>query len=601
MLGLSKKIIQPLTSLTLLTLMTVTCPSAGMAQLPATKVADPVNRDTKRAQPEVAYSLGSGDRIRIDILQVPQYSGEHEVLVNGSLNLPQVGSVSVQGMTLKQAAEKIAAQYESARILRKPRVTVSLVTPRPLKIGIAGEVNRPGSYTMTLEGSQFPTLTRALEIAGGITQAADLRNAQVRRPQRSGSEQVLNVDLWQLLQTGDLRNDITLRDGDTIFIPTTTNIHLAEGRQLAAASFSVDRVQPINIAILGEVREPGTHTVTGEGGPGGLPTVTQAIEVAGGIKPLADISRIQIRRSTKTGSEQTIEVDLMELLQAADLQQDLILQDGDAIFIPTATDINLAEISQLRTASFAPDETQPLNVAIIGEVFRPGPHTVTGSARTGEAGIPGATNDAGSLPTVTRAIQVAGGIKPLADIRQIQIRRFTSTGSEKTIEIDLWKLLQAGDLSQDIVLQEGDTIFVPTATELDLAEATQIAAASFSPDTIRVNVVGEIKNPGIIEIPPNTPLNQALLAAGGFTNRSNSGSAELIRLNPNGTVSRQKVSLNFNQGVNEKTNPPLRNNDVLIVGRNAGASISDTLGTILSPLGSFLSIFTIPDRVIRSF
>lgn len=601
MLGSSKKIIQPLTSITLLTLMTVTCPSAGMAQLPATKVADPVSRDTKRAQPEVAYSLGSGDRIRIDILQVPQYSGEHEVLVNGSLNLPQVGSVSVQGMTLKQAAEKIATQYESARILRKPRVTVSLVTPRPLKIGIAGEVNRPGSYTMTLEGSQFPTLTRALEIAGGITQAADLRNAQVRRPQRSGSEQVLNVDLWQLLQTGDLRNDITLRDGDTIFIPTTTNIHLAEGRQLAAASFSVDRVQPINIAVLGEVREPGTHTVTAEGGPGGLPTVTQAIEVAGGIKPLADISRIQIRRSTKTGSEQTIEVDLMELLQTADLQQDLILQDGDAIFIPTATNINLAEISQLRTASFAPDETQPLNVAVIGEVFRPGPHTVTGSARTGEAGIPGATSDAGNLPTVTKAIQVAGGIKPLADIRQIQIRRFTSTGSEKTIEIDLWKLLQAGDLSQDLVLQEGDTIFVPTATELNLAEATQIAAASFSPDTIRVNVVGEIKNPGVIEVPPNTPLNQALLAAGGFTNRSNSGSAELIRLNPNGTVSRQEVSLNFDQGVNEKTNPPLRNNDVVIVGRNAGASISDTLGTILSPLGSFLSIFTFPVRVIRSF
>ena len=596
-----KIIIAPLPLFTLLTLITIAYPSTVKAQLPDINITDSGRLAPNRCQEEEAYTLGAGDRIRIEILKVPQYSGEYEILIDGSLNLPLAGRVLVEGMTLEQGAIAIANQYESARILRRPRVTVSLITPRPLRIGIAGEVNRPGSYTITRESSQFPTITRALEIAGGITQAADLRQAQVRRPQRFGSDKIINVDLWQLLQTGNLRNDLTLRDGDTIFIPTSPQINPAEARQVAAASFAVDTAKPLNIAVLGEIRRPGPYSVTGKGGPGGLPTVTQAIEVAGGIQPLADIRRIQIRRLTKTGLEQTIEVNLWQLLQTADLQQDLILQDGDTIFIPTVEDVNLAEISQLRTVSFAPDQTQPLNIAIIGEVFRPGPHTVTGTARTGAAGVPGGGSNSGSVPTVTRAIQIAGGIKPQADIRKIEIRRSTSTGEKKIIEVNLWKLLQEGNPSQDPVLQEGDTIFVATATEIDPAEAAQIATASFSPDTINVNVVGEAKNTGVVKLPPNAPLNQALLAAGGFNKRANRGSVQLIRLNHNGTVVRRKISVDLGEGINEQNNPALRNNDVIIVGRSFFTGITDNVTTLLGPLEAILRVFAFPFRFIRIF
>jgi polysaccharide export outer membrane protein len=553
------------------------------------------------ASAEAAYTLGAGDRVRVEILQLPQYSGEHEVLVNGSLNLPQIGSLSVRGMTLEQAARSIASKYAIARILRQPRVTVTLLVARPLRIGIAGEIHRPGSYLLPIQGFQLPTVTQALQVAGGITQAADLRKVQVSRRQRSGAEQAIAVDLWQLLQAGDLRNDLTLRDGDTIFIPTATGINLAETPQLASASFSGDKTQPITIAVLGEVRQPGTHPLRGENSSGGLPTVTQAIEVAGGINPLADVHKIQIRRLTKTGAAQIVEIDLWKLLQSGDFQQDLILQNGDTIFVPTAEQINLAEASLLRTASFAPQDARPLNVTIIGEVFRPGPYAVTGSARTSEAGVPGGASGTGGSPTVTRAIQVAGGIKPLADIRRIQIRRLTSTGAERTLEVDLWKLLQDGDSSQDTVLQEGDTITIPLATNLAPEEAAQIAAASFSPDTISVNIVGEIVKPGAIQIPPNTPLNQALLAAGGFTNRANSSSVELIRLNANGTVDRRSLAIDLTQNSNEKTNPPLRNNDVVVVGRSTLAGISDGLDTALGPLGKFLTILSLPFNFFRLF
>jgi polysaccharide biosynthesis/export protein len=548
-----------------------------------------------QANPNSDYTLGGGDRIRVDVFKLPQYSGEYQVLVNGTVVLPQIGNVVVRGLTVERAAAAIAARYTSVRILRDPQITVTLLAPRPLKIGLAGEINRPGSYTIPVEGSQFPSLTQALKLAGGTTQAADLRNAQIVRVQ-GNSKQKINVNLWQLLQTGELDTDISLRDGDTIFIPTAERIDLAESPQLAAASFASEN-QPINVAILGEVNQPGTHIIESkqtENSPGGRPTVTQALIAAGGIKPLADVRQVQIRRATKTGGERVVAIDLWRLLQKGDLTQDLILQNGDTVYVPTTENLDIAESAQLRGTSFAPSETKPINVTIIGEVFRPGPYTVTGSARTGAAGVPGGVSGEQNVPpTVTRAVQVAGGIKPLANIREIKIRRTTSSGEERIITVDLWKLLQEGRSDRDLLLQQGDTIVIPTATALAPEDAAKVAAASFSPDTIEVNIVGEITRPGVVKIPPNTPLNQAIFVAGGFTNRASDDSVVLVRLNPNGTVTKREVSIDFAGGVNDETNPVLYNNDVIVVGRSGLASLSDTLDTVFKPLGSFFTIFNL--------
>jgi polysaccharide export outer membrane protein len=194
---------------------------------------------------------------------------------------------------------------------------------------------------------------------------------------------------------------------------------------------------------------------------------------------------------------------------------------------------------------------------------------------------------------VTKAIQVAGGITSLADIRSITIRRTTRSGEARLINVDLWDLLRSGDLSEDVILQEGDTITIPTATVLDPAEANELAGASFSPNTIVVNVVGEVERGGAIPVPPNTPLNQAILAAGGFNVRARKRSVELIRLNPNGTVEKRAIDVDLAQGINSEGNPTLRNNDVVVVKRTALASIGDTLGTVLNPVGSLVNLLRI--------
>ncbi|MCT7952137.1 SLBB domain-containing protein [Ancylothrix sp. C2] len=530
---------------------------------------------------ETDYTLGAGDRIRLDILNVPEYSGEFQVLVNGAINLPLIGKVDLKGLTLERASAVISSAY--SYYIREPIVTVSLLAPRPLKVAISGEVNRPGSYTMGLSGSdgkggiQFPTLTQAIQLAGGINQTAALRQVLVRRPQRNGADQIIAVDLWALLREGDLRQDISLQDGDTVFIPTAVNPNLAEASRVATSSFSTPKTEPLNIAVVGEVSKPGSYTIRASEN-GDRPTLTRAIREAGGITQSADIRQISIRRLTQTGAEQLVAIDLWQLLRGGNLEQDVILQQGDTILIPTANEVNLAEAAQLVSANISADQTQPVNVAVVGEIARPGTHVVK-------------VEKAGELPTVTRAIQVAGGITQLADIRKIQVRRITRDGNEKTLNLDLWQLLQSGDMRQDAILQTGDTIVIPTAIALNETEANQLAAASFSPQVMAINVVGEVVKPGVVQLSPNTPLNQAILAAGGFNNRARKGSVDLIRLNPNGTVSKRSIDIDFEQGLNEENNPSLRPGDVVVVGKSGLAGVTDTLGSILSPLGGVFSLF----------
>jgi polysaccharide export outer membrane protein len=349
-------------------------------------------------------------------------------------------------------------------------------------------------------------------------------------------------------------------------------------------TLSVVKTHPVQISVAGEVNRPGSYTFGGGGGSegnegGSVPTLTGALQRAGGITPSAAVEQVQIRRQVPR--PQVISVNLWNLIRDGNLQQNLRLRNGDEIIIPTAENVNARQARQLANSSIAPESSQPLQVAIVGEVARPGTHMVQPS----ENGTP---------PTLTQAIEAAGGITQMANIREIEVRR-PSRGNDDpmVLEADLWQLVRQGDLQEDMILQPGDRISIPTASgDIAPQEASTLASASFSPDTIQVNVVGEVKNPGTISLKPNTPLSQAILAAGGFDQgRAQTGSVELVRLQPNGSVTKREISVNFARGVDSESNPPLRNNDVIVVGRSGLTQVSDTLGNVLSPVGKFFSLF----------
>ncbi|MEM9446825.1 MAG: SLBB domain-containing protein, partial [Verrucomicrobiota bacterium] len=188
-------------------------------------------------------------------------------------------------------------------------------------------------------------------------------------------------------------------------------------------------------------------------------------------------------------------------------------------------------------------------------------------------------------PTLSQAISQAGGITRSADVRSVEITR---EGLFEPIKVNLWDLVETGDLRQDVLLRDGDRIIVPTAESIDSSEVITLANTTFAPTSIKINVIGEVKAPGSISVPPNTPLNQAVLTAGGFNSRARTGRVELIRLNPNGNVTQRSVDIDLAEAVNEEQNPVLQEGDTIIVGRSALAATSDTAGLIFSPLTSLL-------------
>ncbi|NES07072.1 MAG: polysaccharide export protein, partial [Okeania sp. SIO2F4] len=359
----------------------------SLIQLDCT-IAQPVNQNndsvlelvqTDSGLSNSAYRLGGGDTINIDILGVPDYSGDYQIPADGLIDLPLVGSLNLEGLTIIEASNAISAKY--ANVLKRSIVAVKLKASRPFNIWISGEVNRPGSYGVALKsgvgqnpGTQYSTVLQAIEQAQGITLAADIRQIKIRRPQRGNKEIIINVNLWEMLTSDNPSQDITLRDGDSIFIPSTQSINLEETRQIATTIFAIPIDRPRNVTVVGEVERPGAYVVRG-GDTGadfnvsGQPTVTRAIQLAGGIKPLADIRNIQLRRQTRVGAIQKVNLDLWKLLQSGDINQDAILQQGDMIVIPTAPDIDPAESPELAAASFAPDE---IEVSVVGEVRQPG-------------------------------------------------------------------------------------------------------------------------------------------------------------------------------------------------------------------------------------
>ena len=237
---------------------------------------------------------------------------------------------------------------------------------------------------------------------------------------------------------------------------------------------------------------------------------------------------------------------------------------------------------------------RPIRVALVGQVERPGIYSLTTSeASTTEGG----SNRISGLPTVVDAIQKAGGITQNANLRGVVLqRRLPGTESElsyKQAELDLLDLVLDGNQSQNPFLFDGDTIRIREAEETP-EEAIELAAVNLSPQVISVNVIGEVQRPGRVQLQANTPLVQAVLAAGGPKNwRASTGNVELVRINRNGSATLKKFRIDLGEGASNEKNPPLRDGDSVKVNRNTLARASDAINAVSQPLGGLVQIWTL--------
>jgi polysaccharide export outer membrane protein len=171
----------------------------------------------------ILYRVGPGDSLQINVFRHPEFTPVpvtnptikpgYVVDNDGTIQVPLLGSVQVGGLTPEQVRAKL--QDALARYIPNPELTVQVMFNGSIRYNLLGEFSNPG-----LKYADRPmTVLEALALGGTIAlDKADLRTAYVAR---NGKK--LPINFYRLLREGDLRQNIRLHTGDTVFVPDNTN------------------------------------------------------------------------------------------------------------------------------------------------------------------------------------------------------------------------------------------------------------------------------------------------------------------------------------------------------------------------------------------
>ena len=237
---------------------------------------------------------------------------------------------------------------------------------------------------------------------------------------------------------------------------------------------------------------------------------------------------------------------------------------------------------------------RPIKVSIIGEITRPGIYSMTTNENSSLQGIQSIQSS--GLPTLIDALQKAGGITKDANLREVYIKR-KIPGKKveyKIGSVNLLEIILKGDQSQNPNLFDGDIINISKASLKNEDELLEISSSNLSPGSIVVRVIGSVNSPGELTLKSNTALSQAIYAAGGPKEwKTNNGNIQLIRINRNGSATLKKYKINLKDNVNEKTNPPLLNGDIVQVNPNILSKTGSAIGAVVEPISGVVTTLSL--------
>ena len=258
----------------------------------------------------VDYVIGPGDTINIQLFGNQNAEYFLTVSRDGTINFPEIGPLNVSGLSFDDVRNLINERVGEQMI--GVRASTTLGELRSITVLVVGEVERPGSYTV----SSLATMTDVLYRTGGITEIGSLRRIALNRE----GQVVTTLDLYDLLLRGDTSDDRRLQQGDTIFVPTVGS----------------------TVSIDGEVRRPAIYELNGE------QTVDQVIDLAGGLRPTANPSTAKLERIVPGRGVSVTDLDLTSTGRQSPLN------DGDVLRIEP----NLEQLEG--------------TVRLVGNVQRPG-------------------------------------------------------------------------------------------------------------------------------------------------------------------------------------------------------------------------------------
>ncbi|WP_208147050.1 SLBB domain-containing protein [Thiomicrorhabdus marina] len=241
------------------------------------------------------YIVGPGDSLNVQI-----YGAENEFYTlqidrEGSIQLPKVGPLQVAGMRFNKAAQLIESQIARAVIGVDVNVTAGAL--RSIRVFVLGDVFKPGAYVV----SGLSTMSNALLSSGGIKTIGSLRNIQLKRQ----GKVISTLDLYDFLLKGDMSKDVSLQDGDVLFVPTLQK----------------------TITVAGEVKRPAIYELKYE------KTLADVVALAGGFTQDASPSHSKLERIRTDGYREVKDVNLRS---NAVMQQ--AIKNGDAVRVLASVD-----------------------------------------------------------------------------------------------------------------------------------------------------------------------------------------------------------------------------------------------------------------------
>ena len=418
------------------------------------------------------YLVGPGDFLLLNILGEVNYSYQINITPEGTAIIPSIGSVGVAGITLAEAKERI-----TAKVLKNYRgvdVTVTLVGLREFLVSVVGEVGKPGVYTARASQRAVDLLQQA----GGLAYKASKRNIQVRK--RDGS--VKWVDLAKFERAGDYKRNPYLQEGDVILVP-------------------VEQTELGRVGVYGAVRKPGEFEFC----PGD--SLFDLIELGQGIRDDALLEEAGLIRFQPDGNSSVMKLNLSHVYASNPGPENIPLQPEDRLFI------------QFKPVPFAKAEA-----TILGEVNLPGTYPIV-EGKTKLSELVNMAGGFGPKASLTEAHMFRTSFASLADEtymrliesspnslrpEEMEYLKIQKSGTAGKVSVDFVRLFEQNDLTQDRVLRDEDSIYVPQPSMV-------------------VNVAGQVVRSGLGPYSEKMSASDFVQEAGGFSGRADRGKIYVIK------------------------------------------------------------------------
>lgn len=214
--------------------------------------------------------MGTNDTLSISVFDCPEYTQEKiKVQPDGNIVIASLGHFYIQGKTIGELHDILVEKYKY--YLRDPQITIRLDQLKPFVAYVRGNVTTPGSFELNMDaniGTPFsaqelsvkqierksPLLSNVLIAAGGAKFDSDFEHIQIKN---SKTNEEFEVNLLKILESGDMTQDLILRDGDVVYVPKlNTPLAVSEEnyQKYITSNFSPKFVP---VKVFGYVNHPG--------------------------------------------------------------------------------------------------------------------------------------------------------------------------------------------------------------------------------------------------------------------------------------------------------------------------------------------------------